>query len=101
MPVARCRWSPLRVCCRYSAFKLWASEPLFVNPTCMDVDHKGRVWVCESVNYRNKLMRKPRLNRPEGDRIVILEDSMGAGRADKANCWVPSGFRKLGPLVVA
>ena len=35
--------------------KLWAAEPLFVNPTCMDVDHKGRVWVCESVNYRNKL----------------------------------------------
>ena len=24
---------------------LWASEPLFVNPTCMDIDHKGRVWV--------------------------------------------------------
>src|SRR5436305_15113763 len=63
---------------------LWASEPLFVNPTCMDIDHKGRVWVCESVNYRNKLMRKPRLNRPEGDRIVILEDSKGTGRADKA-----------------
>jgi hypothetical protein len=20
-------------------FQLWASEPLFVNPTCMDVDH--------------------------------------------------------------
>ena len=38
---------------------LWASEPLFFNPTCMDIDHKGRVWVCESVNYRNKLHRKP------------------------------------------
>src|SRR5713226_3194360 len=56
---------------------LWASEPLFVNPTCIDIDHKGRVWVCESVNYRTKLMRKPRLNRPEGDRIVILEDTKG------------------------
>ncbi len=31
---------------------LWASEPSFVNPTCIDIDHKGRVWVCESVNYR-------------------------------------------------
>lgn len=38
---------------------LWASEPLFVNPTCIDVDHKGRVWVCESINYRSKLMGKP------------------------------------------
>src|SRR5215831_3055059 len=65
-------------------FKLWASEPLFVNPTCMDIDHKGRVWVCESVNYRNKLHRRPKLNRPEGDRIVILEDTKGAGKADKA-----------------
>src|SRR5262249_22834095 len=62
---------------------LWASEPLFVNPTCMDIDHKGRVWVCESVNYRTTLHRKPP-NRPEGDRIVILEDTTGGGKADKA-----------------
>src|SRR5438477_13080145 len=66
---------------------LWASEPLFVNPTCIDIDHKGRVWVCESVNYRNKLMHKPKLNRPEGDRIVILEDTKGTGRADKATTF--------------
>lgn len=64
--------------------KLWAAEPLFVNPTCIDIDHKGRVWVCESVNYRNKLHGKKKLNRPEGDRIVILEDTKGSGKADKA-----------------
>src|SRR5436189_6292885 len=68
-------------------FSLWASEPLFVNPTCMDVDHLGRVWVCESVNYRNKLRRLPKLTRPEGDRIVILEDSKGKGIADKATTF--------------
>src|SRR6516162_11159324 len=67
-------------------FKLWASEPLFVNPTCMDIDHKGRVWVCESVNYRCKLHGKP-LNRKEGDRIVILEDTKGTGKADKATTF--------------
>src|SRR5262245_9957249 len=55
---------------------LWASEPLFVNPTCFDIDHKNRVWVCESVNYRTQL-RRTKLNRPEGDRIVILEDTKG------------------------
>src|SRR6266571_5374536 len=55
---------------------LFASEPMFVNPTCMDIDHKGRVWVCESVNYRTTLHGKP-LNRKEGDRIVILEDTKG------------------------
>ncbi|HTU93936.1 MAG TPA: PVC-type heme-binding CxxCH protein, partial [Gemmataceae bacterium] len=59
--------------------KLWASEPLFVNPTCIDIDHKGRVWVCEAVNYRSQLR-----NRPAGDRIVILEDSKGTGKADRA-----------------
>jgi putative membrane-bound dehydrogenase-like protein len=80
--------------------QLWAAEPLFVNPTCNDIDHKGRVWVCESVNYRNKLMRKPRLNRPEGDRIVILEDTKGAGRADKATTFYQSP-ELLAPLGIA
>jgi len=63
---------------------LWASEPLFVNPTSMDVDHLGRVWVCEGVNYRAKA--NPPL-RAEGDRIVILEDSKGEGKADKATVF--------------
>jgi putative membrane-bound dehydrogenase-like protein len=79
---------------------LWASEPLFVNPTCMDIDHRGRVWVCESVNYRNKLHRKPKLNRPAGDRIVILEDTKGTGRADKATTFYQSPDL-LAPLGIA
>src|SRR5437588_6521905 len=69
------------------SFSLWASEPLFVNPTCMDIDHKGRVWVCESVNYRNRLRGFAKLTRPEGDRIVILEDSKCTGRADRATTF--------------
>lgn len=80
--------------------KLWASEPLFVNPTCMDIDHKGRVWVCESVNYRNKLHGKKKLNRPEGDRIVILEDSKDSGKADKATTFYQSP-ELLAPLGIA
>src|SRR5262249_58143385 len=78
---------------------LWASEPLFVNPTCFDVDHKGRVWVCESVNYRNKLHGR-KLTRPEGDRIVILEDSKGTGRADKATTFYQAP-ELLAPLGLA
>jgi putative membrane-bound dehydrogenase-like protein len=80
--------------------KLWASEPLFVNPTCMDVDHKGRVWVCESVNYRNRLRGFRKLTRPAGDRIVILEDSKGAGKADKATTFYQSP-ELLAPLGIA
>src|SRR5437868_9494329 len=80
-------------------FKLWASEPLFVNPTCMDIDHKGRVWVCESVNYRCTLHHRP-LNRKEGDRIVILEDTKGTGKADKATTFYQSP-ELLAPLGIA
>src|SRR5262249_53180834 len=68
---------------------LWASEPLFVNPTCFDIDHKGRVWVCESVNYRCKLGNRP-LRREEGDRIVVLEDAKGNGVADTATVFYQS-----------
>ena len=60
---------------------LWAAEPLLVNPTNFDIDERGRVWLIESVNYRSDLKRKPR-NDPAGDRIVILEDTDGDGRAD-------------------
>jgi putative membrane-bound dehydrogenase-like protein len=66
--------------------ELFAAEPMLTNPTCIDVDHKGRVWVCEAVNYRCHLFRKP-LNRKEGDRIVILEDTKGTGKADKVTVF--------------
>lgn len=79
---------------------LWASEPLFSNPPCIDIDHKGRVWVCESVNYRTKLHKRPP-NRPEGDRIVILEDTKGTGKADKATTFyqAPDFLAPLGIAV--
>ncbi|MCI0376076.1 MAG: hypothetical protein L0215_00570, partial [Gemmataceae bacterium] len=62
---------------------LWAHEPDCINPTCMDIDHKGRVWYCESINYRQKLRGEKKMRVPEGDRIVILEDSDLDGKADK------------------
>ncbi|MFW5760473.1 MAG: DUF7133 domain-containing protein [Cyclobacteriaceae bacterium] len=31
--------------------ELFAAEPDVVNPTNIDVDARGRVWVCESYNY--------------------------------------------------
>ena len=34
---------------------LFASEPMMTNPTNMDIDAKGRVWICEAYNYRNAL----------------------------------------------
>src|SRR5947209_20261291 len=51
---------------------LFASEPMMTNPTDIDIDAQGRVWVCDVQNYRghNGL-------RKEGDRILILEDTKG------------------------
>jgi putative membrane-bound dehydrogenase-like protein len=78
---------------------LWASEHLFSNPTCMDIDPQGRVWVCESVNYRTRLLRR-KPNRPEGDRILILEDTQGSGKADKVTVFYQSPDT-LAPLGIA
>ncbi len=55
-----------------------ASNPAMLNPTSIDIDHLGRVWVCEVVNYRHR-----NGERKEGDRILILEDTDGDGVADK------------------
>ena len=60
---------------------LFALEPMVRNPANMDIDHKGRIWVTEGANYR--LFQKWGKLRPEGDRIVILEDTNGDGVADK------------------
>jgi putative membrane-bound dehydrogenase-like protein len=65
---------------------LFASEPMVVNPTDMDVDERGRVWITEGVNYRSSFQPWGIL-RPGGDRIVILEDTKGAGMADKATTF--------------
>ncbi|VTS06238.1 PVC-type heme-binding CxxCH protein [Tuwongella immobilis] len=78
---------------------LFASEPMFTNPTCMDVDSLGRVWVCESVNYRSKLRNRPLL-RPEGDRIVVLVDENADGVADSAKTFYQSA-ELLAPLGIA
>ncbi len=79
--------------------ELFAAEPMLVNPTSMDVDHKGRVWVAEAVNYRRKNFGRPIL-RPEGDRIVILEDTDGDGKADKSAVFY-QGPELYGPLGIA
>ena len=57
---------------------LFAGEPMLLSPSDIDVDHRGRIWVCEVVNYRGRNGQ-----RPEGDRILILEDTDQDGKADK------------------
>lgn len=65
---------------------LFASEPMFTNPTNIAIDERGRVWVCEAYNYRNQYNPKNPV-KAEGDRIMILEDTDGDGKADKSKVF--------------
>ena len=63
--------------------KVWARTPLFYNPVNMDIDGQGRVWILEGMNY------SPTSNlRPEGDRIMVIEDTDGDGAADSSHMFV-------------
>jgi len=75
---------------------VWATTPLLYNPTNIDFDGNGRLWVAEGVNYRNHSKR-----RPEGDRIVVLEDTKGDGKADSSHVFVqePGLIAPLGVAV--
>lgn len=81
---------------------VWATSPQLYNPTNIDFDAAGRLWVAEGVNYRGKGGR-----RPEGDRIVVLEDTTGDGKADQSTVFVqepdlasPLGVAVFGDRVV-
>lgn len=78
--------------------ELFAHEPMLINPTAIDVDHLGRVWVAEAVNYRRKNFNRP-IIRKEGDRIQILIDKDGDGKADEAKTFY-QGEDLYGPLSV-
>ncbi len=62
---------------------VWAQAPQLRNPTNMDVDYKGRIWVTEGVNYRAHEKRDK-----DGDRVVVLEDTDGDGVADSSHVFV-------------
>lgn len=76
---------------------LWARSPMLRNPTNMDIDAQGRIWITEGVNYRKNVGRSP-----EGDRVVMLEDSDADGRADKSTVFVqePGLISPLGMAVI-
>src|SRR5436309_14771740 len=63
--------------------KLFAAEPMVVNPVAMTIDERGRVWVIECFEYPK---RTPPGKMPR-DRIVILEDTDGDGVADKRSVF--------------
>ena len=73
------------------AVELVAAEPDLVNPVAMTFDERGRIWVTESLEYPR---RQP---GPGRDRVKVLEDTDGDGRADKFTVFadglnIPSGI---------
>jgi putative membrane-bound dehydrogenase-like protein len=75
----------------------WAASPLLHNPTNFDIDRDGRIWVAEGVRYRSHHARQP-----EGDRIVVLEDTDHDGKADATHTFVqePALIAPLGIAVI-
>jgi putative membrane-bound dehydrogenase-like protein len=71
--------------------ELVASEPDLVNPVAMTFDERGRIWVTESLEY-------PRQQAGPGrDRVKILEDRDGDGKAETFTIFadglnIPSGI---------
>ena len=87
---------------------LWAESPMLHNPTNMDVDSRGRIWVTEAVDYRNYNNDSTKfLHYTKGDRIVILEDTDHDGKADTSKIFVqendlvsPLGIAVIGNKVI-
>jgi putative membrane-bound dehydrogenase-like protein len=86
--------------------ELFAYEPKMYSPTAIDVDHRGRVWVCEAVNYRH-FRNTSNPPRTEGDRILIMTDTDGDGAADQTTVYYqgtdidsPHGVCVLGDRVI-
>ena len=70
---------------------LWAENPLLNKPIQMNFDARGRLWVASSELY-------PQIEPGQAatDKIIVLEDTTGAGRADKATVFadgllIPTG----------
>lgn len=80
--------------------RLAAESPLFFNPTAMDVDAHGRLWITEAVNYRKWDGRNPGREHADGDRVVVLTDDDGDGVYDRSTVFVQEG-RLVSPLGIA
>jgi quinoprotein glucose dehydrogenase len=103
---------------------LWAAEPMLANPVCMAIDEKNRIYVaetyrlhdgvtdirghmdwldddlaCRSVEDRVAMMKKHVGDKIQDyavhhDRVRLLEDSSGAGKADKSTVFA-DGFHHV------
>src|SRR6266852_2642025 len=71
---------------------LFAADPLLAKPIQMNFDAQGRLWVACSESYPQI---KP--GAKQDDKIIILEDTKGTGKADKTTVFaegllIPTGL---------
>jgi putative heme-binding domain-containing protein len=66
---------------------LFAADPLLAKPIQMNWDNQGRLWVATSQVYPQVLP-----GEVPNDKIIVLEDTKGAGRADKATVFADGLF---------
>ena len=66
---------------------LWAESPLLAKPIQMNFDPQGRLWVASSSVY-------PQISpgQTADDKIVVLEDTKGLGRANKSTIFADGLF---------
>ena len=69
--------------------RLFAADPDIANPVAMTWDERGRLWVLELYEY--PLGAKP--GEKGRDRIKVLEDIDGDGRADTVKVFVSLGAK--------
>jgi len=70
---------------------LWAENPLLAKPIAMNWDARGRLWIASSSVY-------PQIEpgQAQDDKILVLEDTNGDGKADKTTVFadgllIPTG----------
>src|ERR1700733_13771953 len=70
---------------------LFAADPLLAKPIQMNFDPQGRLWVASSETY-------PQIKPGDkaNDKILVLEDTKGSGKADKVTVFadgllIPTG----------
>ena len=74
------------------AATVFASEPMIVQPIAMTTDAKGRVWVIENHSYPHWITD----GKPGRDKVSILEDIDGDGRADKKTVFLDNATNLSG-----
>jgi putative heme-binding domain-containing protein len=91
--------------------QLFAAEPQINKPINMAFDVKGRLWVTSNFEYPFPVAKEkldPATGRTKGskDKIVVLEDTDGDGRADKTTTFadelnIPTGILPYGNGCIA